>query len=219
MAMVDEIYELVLNKLMQEKDKLARESFRLNLNSDYFDGIKFPNGNYIIDRYKEYITTLDAKCFEPNKKEKNAEFEIINKKDVMPYISHDFTIEPNGFGKLCLWYEVDETLDDIVNRIYNNSLEYAKDYRRKEFLKEHHDFKMYNVKLFYGNWISDLKPINFRGLNQGDFLSVKIKYDNGADFDIKLGIIDFECNDNPYNIVVKNVNSDYKIISWLPIPN
>ena len=115
-------------------------------------------------------------------------------------------------------YDDIESFDELVIRIYVEVLEYARDCYRKEYLEEHTEVKIYDVNDFYGKWIKNFKPNQVRGIEQGDFIAVKVKYTDGSGFDIKVGWYDKSIKDNGYNIFVSNVDGEYKITAWCPMP-
>lgn len=216
----DKIIDAIEVKVCKEMGKVQYHCFRLDEDSRISEYINFPNGEYLYDRYKEFVDTkLTDDMFIPQLKHRYEDLVgVIEEKDLMPYIGKNFRLMVGDDGILTISYYDTETFDEIVSRLYFDILGYAHDCYRKEYLAEHTNVKVFDVKEYYGKWIEDYKPNQFKGIEQGDFIAVKVKYtDSEGGFDIKVGWYDKSINDNGYNIFVSNVDGEYKIAAWCPM--
>lgn len=217
----DEILCVVDSKVRTEMGKVHVHCFKVSKDErTYSNYINFPNGDYLFNRYKDFIATLTDDAFIPQLKRRYSEYENgIDECQLMEYIGRNLRVGVVDSDTLSISYDDTETFDEIALRLYFEVLEYARDCYRKEYLAEHTEVKMHDVKDFYGKWIEDFKPNQFKGIEQGDFIAVKVKYtDNEGGFDIKVGWYDKSINDNGYNIFVSNVDGEYEITSWCPMP-
>lgn len=216
----DEILSVVDSKVRTEMGKVHVHCFKVHKSVNFCEYINFPNGDYLFNRYKDFIATLTDDAFIPQLKRRYIEFEDgIGEQDLITYIGRNLRISSVDTDTLSVTYDDTETFDEIAMRIYMDVLEYAKDCYRKEYLAEHtEEVKLHHIKDFYGKWIEDYKPNQFKGIEQGDFIAVKVKYTDGSGFDIKVGWYDKSINDNGYNIFVSNVDGEYEITSWCPMP-
>lgn len=217
----EDILVEIESNVRKEMEKVQYHCFKVNKDERiYCEYIYFPNGDYLFDRYMEYVGTLTDDAFIPQLKLGYREYKNgIDEAQLMEYIGRNLRVDVFGDDTLTISYDDTETFDEIVSRLYNEVLEYAKDCYRKEYLAEHTEVKMYDVKDFYGKWIDDYKPSQFKGIEQGDFISVKVEYtDDEGGFDIKVGWYDKYINDNGYNIFLSNVDGEYKITAWCCLP-
>lgn len=220
MTKKDILVEIESN-VRKEMEKVQYHCFKVNKDErNCCKYIYFPNGDYLFNRYMEYIGTLTDDAFIPQLKRRYRDYEkFIDEAQLMEYIGRNLRVDVFGGDTLTISYDDTETFDEIVSRLYIEVLEYAKDCYRKEYLAEHTEVKMYDVKDFYGKWIEDYKPSQFKGIEQGDFISVKVEYtDDEGGFDVKVGWYDESINDNGYNIFLSNADGDYKIAAWCPMP-
>lgn len=215
----DEILSAVDTKINEHISKVMYRPFKLDKKKDYCKFIEFPNGEYLRDRYNEFIPTLSDCVFKPQTKRRYLEFNdgIIGEDELMKYLGSNLRVMSVNNKTINIAYDDIESFDELVTRIYIEVLEYARDCYRKEYLEEHTEIK-HDVNEFYGKWIENFKPNQVRGIEQGDFIAVKVEYTDGSGFDIKIGWYDKSIKDNDYNIFVSNIDGEYNITAWCPIP-
>lgn len=214
----DKVLSVVDGKIKADAEKFKYRSFKLD-KEDYSRYIEFPNREYLIDRYNEFVPTLNDNVFKPQAKRRYLEFNGgIGEDELMKYLGSNLRVASVDDETISIAYDDIESFDELVIRIYIEVLEYARDCYRKEYLEEHTEVKIYKVNDYYGMWIEDFKPIQFKGIENGDFVSVKVVYCDGSGFDIKVGWYNKNCKDNDFNIQLVDVEGDYKIAAWCPMP-
>lgn len=215
----DKVLSAVYIKINEDMSKVEHRPFKLDEKKDFCEFIKFPNGEYLRDRYNEFIPTLSDCVFKPQRKRRYIEFyDGIGEDELRNYLGSNLRVASVDDETISIAYDDFESFDELVTRIYIEVLKYARDCYRKEYLEEHTEVKIYDVKDFYGKWIEDFKPNQVKGIEQGDFIAVKVKYTDDSGFDIKVGWYDKSIKDNGYNVFVSNVDGEYKIVSWCPMP-
>lgn len=134
----DRVLSAVDTKINEDISKVKYRSFTLDKKKDYCKFIKFPNGEYLRDRYNEFIPTLSDSVFKPQAKRRYLEFNGgIGEDELMKYLGSNLRVASVDDETISIAYDDIESFDELVIRIYIEVLEYARDCYRKEYLEEH----------------------------------------------------------------------------------